>query len=143
MTVAPARVQSVLGASKPIFRDRNEEEVRGYQNALRWIHEDASKIPLDEATLKRLHAMARGQIWDAGQYKEKDGDIIERFADGQERVRFRPTSAQETPAAMGKLIAIWNECREERWADRGAAGARDPDTTEASWAAQTRHTEEW
>lgn len=116
VTVAPSRVQSVLVASKPLFRDRNEEEVRGYQNALKWIHEDPPRIPVNEATLKRLHATARGQIWDAGQYKEKDGDTIERFADGQERVRFRPTSAQETPAAMERLIAIWNECHEERWA---------------------------
>ncbi len=116
VTVAPSRVQSVLVATKPLFRDRNEEEVRGYQNALRWIHEDYSQIQLDEATLKRLHSMARGQIWDAGQYKEKDSDIIERFADGQERVRFRPTSAQETPVAMEKLMATWNDCRDENWA---------------------------
>lgn len=40
--VAPSRVQSVLVAAKPLFRDRDEEEVRGYQNALRSIHEDAS-----------------------------------------------------------------------------------------------------
>jgi Fic family protein len=121
VTVAPSRVQSVLVASKPLFRDRDEEEVRGYQNALKWIHEEALLIPVDEATLKSLHAAARGQIWDAGQYKEKDGDIIERFADGQERLRFRPTSAGETPAAMGRLIAIWNECREERWAPPAVA----------------------
>lgn len=121
VTVAPSRVQSVLVASKPLFRDRNEEEVRGYQNALKWIHEDPTQIPLNEATLKRLHATARGQIWDAGQYKEKDGDIIERSSDGQERVRFRPTSAQETPVAMDRLIAIWNECHEERWAPPAVA----------------------
>jgi Fic family protein len=82
VSVDPSRVKAVLVSPKPLFRDRNEEEVRGYRDALAWIHENAGDIPVDENTIKRLHAMAHGQIWDAGQYKEKDGDIIERYADG-------------------------------------------------------------
>jgi Fic family protein len=115
VSVEPSRIESVLIAAHPLFRDRDEEEIRGYRDALNWIHEAPSKIPLDEISLKRMHAMARGQIWDAGQYKEKDGDIIERYQDGQERVRFKPTSARDTPGAMQKLIDLWNQCRQERW----------------------------
>jgi Fic family protein len=115
VSVEPSRVQSVLVAAKPLFRDRDEEEIRGYRDALGWIHAQPSKIPLDESTLKRMHAMARGQIWDAGHYKEKDGDIIERYADGLERVRFKPTPAAETPAAMTQLIDTWNQCLREKW----------------------------
>lgn len=115
VSVEPSRIESVLVAPHPLFRDRDEEEIRGYRDALNWIHEAPSKIPLDESSLKRMHTMARGQIWDAGQYKEKDGDIIERYQDGQERVRFKPTSARGTPAAMTKLIELWNQCRQERW----------------------------
>jgi Fic family protein len=59
--------------------------------------------------------MTRGQVWDAGLYKERDGDIIERYADGSERVRFRTESAKQTPAAMDQLIADWQNCLEERW----------------------------
>jgi Fic family protein len=121
VSVATSRVQSVLVATQPLFRDRDEEEVRGYQDALKWIHEKSSQIPLDENTLKRMHAMARGQIWDAGQYKERDGNIIERFEDGQERIRFRPTAARETPAAMEKLIDTWNRCLQEKWAPPAVA----------------------
>jgi Fic family protein len=121
VSVATSRVQSVLVATQPLFRDRDEEEVRGYQDALKWIHEKSVEIPLDENTLKRMHAMARGQIWDAGQYKERDGDIIERFEDGQERVRFRPISAQEAPAAMEKLIHTWSQCLQEKWAPPAVA----------------------
>ena len=105
----------MLIASKPLFRDRDEEEIRGYRDALAWIHDHSSEISLDESTLKRLHAMARGQIWDAGQYKDKDGDIIERHANGVERIRFKPTPAKETPGAMEKLIDTWNECMQEKW----------------------------
>src|SRR5690348_738478 len=58
VSVEPSRIQSVLVAAKPLFRDRDEEEVRGYRDALAWIHERPSSIPLSEKTLKRLHRMA-------------------------------------------------------------------------------------
>jgi len=121
VSVEPSRIQSVLVATQPLFRDRDEEEIRGYRDALKWIHEKSDEIPIDEATLQRLHAMARGQIWDAGHYKERDGDIIERFEDGRERIRFSPTSARETPAAMEKLIETWNRCCSENWAPAAVA----------------------
>lgn len=115
VSMETSRIQSVLVATKPLFRDRDEEEIRGYRDALAWIHDHAADIPVDENALKRMHAMARGQIWDAGQYKEKDGDIIERYADGQERIRFKPTPAREAAAEMGKLIDAWKRCSQERW----------------------------
>src|SRR3989338_8334611 len=110
-----SRVRDVLVAPKPLFRDRDEEEVRGYRDALDWIHRESAGIALSEENIRRLHAMARGQIWDAGQYKEKDGDIIERYADGRERVRFRPVPAARTGEAMGALVADWQRCLDEAW----------------------------
>jgi Fic family protein len=115
VSVEPSRVRDVLVAPKPLFRDRDEEEVRGYRDALTWIHQDALRIPISTETIQRLHAMTRGQIWDAGQYKEKDGDIIERYPDGSERVRFRTVSAKQAPAAIQQLVADWQTCLEERW----------------------------
>jgi Fic family protein len=110
-----SRVRDVLVAPKPLFRDRDEEEVRGYRDALDWLHREAADIAVSEENIRRLHAMARGQIWDAGQYKEKDGDIIERYADGSERVRFRPVAAAHTGAAMAGLVADWQRCLDEAW----------------------------
>jgi len=62
-----------------------------------------------------MHRLARGRVWDAGQYKEKDGDIIERYPDGRERVRFVTVSAQDTPDAVRRLIDDWCTSLEERW----------------------------
>lgn len=115
VAMEPARIPSVLVATKPLFRDRDEEEIRGYRDALAWLHEKAAEITVSEATLQRLHSLARGEIWDAGQYKDKDGDIVERYADGAERVRFRPVPASDTPAQMGKLIETWILCMQEKW----------------------------
>lgn len=116
VAVEPSRIREVLVAPKPLFRDRDEEEVRGYRDALSWIHGSASEIPVTEETIGHLHATARGQIWDAGKYKEKDGDIIERYADGTERVRFRTVMAADTPRSMSELIREWDQAIEDRWA---------------------------
>src|SRR6185437_10159893 len=51
---------------------------------------------------------ARGDIWDAGKYKEKAEPIIERSADGKSRIRFMPVEAgPATEAAMAELTELW------------------------------------
>ncbi len=101
---------------KAALRDRDEEEVRGYRDALNLVHGRGAELPVTQETIRELHRLARGSIWDAGNYKDKDGDIIERFANGRQRVRFRPTPAKQTPAAMAELVEIWTDCARERWA---------------------------
>lgn len=102
----------VLGKGR--LRDRNEEEVRNYQKALSWVHEKADGIPVSVATACRLHRTCRGQLWDSGKLKEKDGDIIETFPDGTSRVRFSTLPAAETPAAMEQWAASWSELVKDR-----------------------------
>ncbi len=97
----------VLGKGR--LRDRNEEEVRNYQKALAWIHEKAGNISVSVSTVCRLHSICRGQMWDSGKFKEKDGDIIETFPDGTSRVRFSTLPAAKTPAAMEQWAAAWGE----------------------------------
>jgi Fic family protein len=100
---------------KPLLRDRDEEEVRGYRDALQLIHEQGAKLLVSEETILKLHRLTRGEIWDAGQYREKDSDIIEKYPDGRERVRFKTVPAAETAARMRELIERWHECLRERW----------------------------
>lgn len=115
VTIEPGRIRDILASPRPLFRDRDEEEVRGYRDALSLIHQSAADLRISNDTICRLHSVTRGQIWDAGKYKEKDGDIIERFPDGTERVRFRTVPAEQTPRAMEALITDWHQCLEERW----------------------------
>src|SRR5204863_3847770 len=64
---------------KPALRDRDEEDVCGYRDALKLVHESGAKLPITEATIKRLHKLCRGEIWDASAYKDKYVDIIQTF----------------------------------------------------------------
>jgi len=110
--VSSNRIEGVLIDQKRIgtvlfgkghLQDRDEEEVRGYQEALRWIHSEGAEIPLIPETILQLHQMTRPNIWDSGKYKKDDGEIIEKHSDGRITVRFKPLSAQETPDAIGQL----------------------------------------
>jgi len=109
VTVDRDRVATLV-FGRPHPRNRDEEELQGYRNALDLIHTQSASLPVCEATVLRLHALVRGQIWDAGCYKEKDADIIETAADGRVRVRFRPVTAVQTPAALRDTLALWRDC---------------------------------
>ena len=96
VTVDQTRIKTII-FGRAHLRDRDEEEVRGYRDALKLIHEQGAKLPVLEKTIRELHRLTRGEIWDAGNYKEKDGDIIEKCPDGRTRIRFKTVSAAKTP----------------------------------------------
>jgi len=113
VTVDPARVETVL-FEKSELRDQNEEEVRGYRKALERIHQGHANEHVSIGTIQELHRVARAGLGDAGTFKTRDSDIIERYADGSVRVRFLPVSAVETPSFTQALVEGWSRCLEEK-----------------------------
>jgi Fic family protein len=111
--VDKSRVATIV-FGKPLLRDRDEEEVRGYRQALTLIHGQGAALPVSEEIIWKFHRLARGEIWDAGKYKEKDSDIIERHPNGRSRIRFRTVPAAQTAAHMKKLVEIYNESIAEK-----------------------------
>lgn len=53
VTIDPGRVRDILATPRPLFRDRDEEEVRGYRDALALIHRNPAGLPIDHATWSR------------------------------------------------------------------------------------------
>ena len=111
--IEASRAQAVV-LGKPRLRDRNEEEVRGYRDALELIHEKHQALEVAEGSIRELHSLSRGRSGDAGEYKHRDIDIVERYPDGRSRVRFKTVPAEGTPAAMAELISLWNAIDEEQ-----------------------------
>lgn len=109
-----ARVDTIV-FGRPFLRNRDEEEVRGYQEALKLIHENGSTLEIEVETILMLHQVTKGEIWDAGHYKEKNGDIIERRADGTSRIRFKTVPAVETPNFMRELVQLWAGMIQDPW----------------------------
>lgn len=106
--VEKSRIATVV-FGKTFLRNRDEEEIRGYRQALTLIHERGAKLPVSEETILKLHQLIRKEIWDAGKYKEKDGDIIEKLPDGRSRVRFKTVAAADTPIRMRELIELYDD----------------------------------
>ncbi|MBN1827607.1 MAG: Fic family protein [Deltaproteobacteria bacterium] len=111
--VEQKRIGTVI-FGKSLSQDRSEEEVRGYRDALNLIHSLGSKLPVTEETCRKLHSLTRGEMWDAGKYKEKDSDIIEKRANGTSSVRFKTVSAKQIPRDMQQLQAVWDDVVEEK-----------------------------
>ena len=95
----------VIGHSKP--RDRSEEEVAGYRKALDLIHIKHKSLQVAPEMIKELHRLCRGELWDAGKWKEKDNDIIQKHPDGRVEVIFKPVSAAKTPEMMKQLCLAY------------------------------------
>ena len=107
------RVGTVI-FGKPLFRDRNEEEIRGYRDVLEEIHENASILPVSLETILDFHRKCRRDAGDAGRLKEKEGDIIEKYPDGRIRVRFKTVAPEQTKPFMEELTSIYNSSIEEK-----------------------------
>jgi Fic family protein len=106
VTIDHSRAEAVVFGSMPLY-DSNEREVRGYVQALKLIAEKGVTLQMSEETILQLHSISRATIGDAGQYRTNESDIIEKYADGRERVRFKTVAADDTPTFMRKLIEAW------------------------------------
>lgn len=112
VTIDDSRIGTVV-FGHPSLRDRDEIEVAGYRDALNLIHTQGAALPVNEETILNLHKLSRGESWDAGQYKDKPVDIIEKFAGGGERVRFRSVLPKETPEFTRKLVSLIKKAYDE------------------------------
>lgn len=93
--------------------NHTEAEIAGYRDALNAIHTGYEHLSFSERDILALHEMMMtiaGYEF-AGQYKNTDNVIMEIAADGTRSVRFRPTPAEETKAAMEQLeLAYLDAC---------------------------------
>lgn len=103
-----SRVGTVI-FGRPSLKDRDEQEISGYRDALNLIHARGSGLVVSEETILELHRLSRGGIGDAGRYKERPVDIIERTPDGRSRIRFRSVSPEKTPDYVHQLLARWHD----------------------------------
>jgi len=100
-------------------RDRSEQEIAGYRDALNLVHGNHAELTVSLDTVRRFHGlMTHYTAETGGKWKTRDNAIIERYEDGSRRVRFRPTPAAETPQAMAQLV--------DRYEDAVRRNGREP-----------------
>ena len=98
-----------LMSRKTIPRNRNEQEIAGYRDVLRTIHESHDFISITPNILLQLHRDLYSKLPQGigGHWKLNDNVIEETDASGNTSIRFRPASAVETPAAMDSLCTAY------------------------------------
>lgn len=116
VVVEPGRLRPlVLERARP--RDRSEEEISNYRDALALIHTEAAsgrldRLPVAPELFRRLHGIVQSGSGDAGQWKASDNEIVE-FTDAGPRIRFRPVSAAATPNAAAELCDVYHRSLRE------------------------------
>lgn len=113
-----ARIRQ-LCEEKTIPRTRNEEEISGYRDALKTIHESFEYIPITGSYILQLHKIlyrysARGI---GGRFKNVQNYISEIRSDGTSVTRFVPLAPYETPDAVDALCDNYNRAIDDGLVD--------------------------
>jgi Fic family protein len=108
VTIDPDRLRPlVVGGARP--RDRSEEEVFGYRQALNLIHAQGKTLVFTPPFLRELHGLIQAGAGDAGQWKKVDNEIIEVRTGRPPLLRFRPVSVAQTPQAVEELCLAYRQ----------------------------------
>ena len=96
-------------SSAPLNHD--EAEIAGYRDALNLVHTEYNRLSFCQRDILLLHQTMMTLAGDdlAGRYKQTNNVIVEIDSQGNRRVRFRPTPAEETEAAMEQLELAYLE----------------------------------
>jgi Fic family protein len=112
VTVEKSRLKPlIIGRSKP--KDRSEDEVAGYRNALDLIHKKHGSLDITPQPIRQLHRLSHAGAGDAGQWKKKDNEIIRKKQDGTIEIIFKPVCASSTPEAVKQLCLTYKHSIEQ------------------------------
>lgn len=91
-------------------RNRDEEEISGYRDALSLIHESYEYIPIKSSYILQLHKVLYrySQRDIGGRFKNTQNYITEIKESGEQIVRFMPLDPFETPTAIEKMCESFN-----------------------------------
>ena len=99
-----------LVAEKTTPKNRSEEEIAGYRDALNIIHENFDAIPITRNYILQLHIILYNQTSNpmAGQTKNVQNDISATYSDGHTETLFTPLAPYETPEALDRICNEYN-----------------------------------
>ena len=99
-----------LALEKTTPKNRAEEEIAGYRDALNTIHENFDAIPITQNYILQLHKILYGQVQNAyaGRTKSVQNYITATYSDGHTETLFTPLSPLETPLALDRICEEYN-----------------------------------
>jgi Fic family protein len=99
-----ARAAGILDGTVETLRDRSEQELAGYREALDYLYQQPWR-PLNLGLLLHLHRLLfRYTDVPGGELKTTANLVVDRNEDGSTTTRFTPVSPPETPNHLRELI---------------------------------------
>ena len=99
-----------LVEEKTAPRNRNEQEIAGYRDALNIIHENFDAIPITRNYILQLHGILYSHMNNpmAGRTKNVQNYISSTWPDGHTETLFTPLAPYETPDALDRICEEYN-----------------------------------
>ena len=99
-----------LVQEKTAPKNRDEQEIAGYRDALRIIHENYDAIPITQNYILQLHKILYSHMYNpiAGHTKAVQNYISATYPDGHVEILFTPLSPYETPEALDRICEEYN-----------------------------------
>ena len=99
-----------LVQEKTAPKNRDEQEIAGYRDALRIIHENFDAIPITQNYILQLHKILYSHMNNpiAGHTKTVQNYISATYPDGHVEILFTPLSPYETPEALDRICEEYN-----------------------------------
>ncbi|MDL2205322.1 Fic family protein [Eubacteriales bacterium OttesenSCG-928-N13] len=99
-----------LVEEKTTPRNRDEQEIAGYRDALSIIHENFDAIPITQNYILQLHKVLYSNMNNpmAGRTKSVQNYISATFPDGHVKTLFTPLAPFETPDALDRICEEYN-----------------------------------
>ena len=99
-----------LVEEKTTPRNRDEQEIAGYRDALNIIHESFDAIPVTQNYILQLHKIMYSHMNNpmSGRTKNVQNYITATYPDGHTEVLFTPLEPYETPEALDRICEEFN-----------------------------------
>lgn len=99
-----------LVEEKTVPRNRDEQEIAGYRDALNIIHENFDAIPITRNYILQLHKVLYSHMNNpmAGQTKSVQNYISATYPNGHTETLFTPLAPFETPEALERICDEYN-----------------------------------
>ncbi len=99
-----------LALEKTTPRNRSEQEIAGYRDALNIIHESFEAIPITRNYIMQLHKImySHSPVPFAGQLKNVQNYISATYPDGHSEILFTPTPPYETEVSLDQICEEYN-----------------------------------
>ena len=100
-----------LVEEKTTPRNRDEQEIAGYRDALNIIHENFDAIPISKNYILQLHKIMYSHMNNpaAGRTKSVQNYISVTYPDGYSNVVFTPLAPYETEEALDRICEEYNK----------------------------------